>query len=121
MRHQTLALASAALLLAACGSTHPPGGYGGGDYRPPPPVTPAYNQAPLAPGARIVSYVCEDLTRITFTEGQPNARAMLNSGLELSLARTGANRYGAGSYDFRALGAEGQWFNSGKAWRCRIG
>jgi hypothetical protein len=122
MRALPFALACVALTLAACGSTRPPGGYGSGEYRQPAVVPAPGSAPPPAPGARVLSFVCEDLTKVTFVEGQPNARATLNSGLELGLNRTGANRYGAGAYDFRVMTAsDAQWINQGKVWRCRVG
>ena len=107
---------SLAILLTAC-ATGSGGGYG--SDRPPPvnPNPPAVQAHPLA---RSMSYTCEDLTIITMTEGQPDARAKLNSGLELALARTGPGRYGAQSYEFRPAGSEGTWINQGKALRCRV-
>jgi hypothetical protein len=120
---RTTALIAPAVLmlaLAGCGT--------GGPYRAPgpvSPVTPGYGgEPPASPLARSVSYVCEDLTRVTLTEGQRMARATLNSGLDLSLAPMGGlvgSRYGAPPYEFRALGSEGQWINQGRVFRCRVG
>lgn len=116
-----LAALCAALLLTACAG---PGGgrYGGRDYEPQRPaiVTPTPGAQQVHPLARSAVYTCEDLTTVTITEGQPDARAMLNSGLELGLARLGANRWGAQPYEFRANGPEGAWINQGKLNRCRV-
>jgi hypothetical protein len=106
-----------ALLLAACGTSEPLRRF----ERPPPVST---NPSPVLshPLARSTTYVCEDMTTVVLTEGVPDARATLNSGLEMSLARMrfGAGQYGAPPYEFRALGAEGVWINQGRAVRCRV-
>ena len=107
----------AALALSACGTSSPV-------YRgaAPPPVS--TNPAPVQAHAlaRSVTYTCEDLTTVVMTEGQPDVRATLNSGLQLSLARLGGfgTRYGAPPYEFRPAGSEGMWLNQGRASRCRV-
>jgi hypothetical protein len=107
-----------ALLLAACGTTAPPGHR----FERPPPVSTNPSPVIAHPLARTTTYACEDLTTVVLTEGVPDARATLNSGLEMSLARLrfGTGHYGAPPYEFRALGAEGMWITQGRAVRCRV-
>lgn len=115
-----LLLTAPALLLAACaaGPQYPDGRHGGSV----PPVRPATNSPmPPAPGARVLGYVCEDLTRIVLTEGQRGARATFNSGLELALSPAGPGRYGAPPYEFHAMSSDGVWINQGRSVRCRVG
>ena len=111
-------LLATALLLAACGTTEP---YGRHRFERPPPVSTHPAPVQAHPLARSTTYVCEDMTTVVLTEGVPEARATLNSGLELSLARLrfGTGHYGAPPYEFRALGGEGTWVNAGRAVRCR--
>ncbi|MGE4240766.1 hypothetical protein [Ramlibacter sp.] len=112
MRH--IALAATAVLLTACasGPYYSPGGV--------PPVMPNPGAQVVHPLARSATYACEDLTTIVLTEGQRDARAMLNSGLELGLAQQPGGRFGAPPYEFRAAGSEGTWINQGKVMRCRV-
>lgn len=117
--NRSIALAAASIaaaFLAGCATT---GGARYPDNNRPAVVTPTPGAQIVHPLARSVAYTCEDLTTVTITEGQPDARAMLNSGLEMGLARTGSNRYGAPPYEFRPAGSEGVWINQGKVNRCR--
>lgn len=127
MRQLSIASICVAVLLSACAdmSSSPHGGYGGRDrYDRPGRVGPVQpNPGAIAnpdPLARSMTYTCEDLTTITLTEGQRDARAMLNSGLELGLARRGGGlHFGAPPYEFQAAGGEGTWVNQGRVFRCR--
>ncbi len=115
--HRLILASCATLTLAACVSM-PTQGSGPGYVAP---VVASPGSAPPAdPLARSAAYTCEDLTTIVLTEGQRDARATLNSGLELNLARQGAGRYGAPPYEFRAGGSDGSWLNQGRVWRCRV-
>ena len=74
---------------------------------------------------RTFTYGCEDLSVIVLTEGSNSARATLNSGLEMRLARqpSGAGfRFGGGSspYEFIGTGADALWHVSGNTFRCRL-
>lgn len=74
---------------------------------------------------RSFTYGCEDLSTIVITEGSSSARAMLNSGLEMQLARQPSGsgfRYGGGSspYEFVGGGTEAMWHVAGKSFRCRM-
>jgi hypothetical protein len=119
-----LRLASATLasvVLAACAG----GGYGygpapGRDYREPvPPVRVGPDTSrPADPLARSMSYTCEDLTTVTLTEGRP-AAVTFNSGVVISLDRTGGNRYGVAPSQFIASGGEGTLYNNNRVVRCR--
>jgi hypothetical protein len=117
-----LRLASATLasvVLAACAG----GGYGPGygrDYREPvPPVRVGPDTSrPADPLARSMNYTCEDLTTVTLTEGRP-ATVTFNSGVVISLDRTGGNRYGVLPSQFVASGGDGTLYNNNRAVRCR--
>lgn len=116
MRHLIPIAAASALALALAGcKTMPQHGSGN---PPPVVVNPATQNA--SPLARSTSYTCEDLSTIVLTEGQPDARATLNSGLELGLTRTGVfGRYGAPPYEFTVAGGSGTFVNNGRVFRCR--
>jgi hypothetical protein len=107
-----LAAIAAALVSGCATQVYSPGG-------PVAPVVPNPGQRPVDPLARTATYGCEDLTTITLTEGQRDARAMLNSGLELGLAWQGGAVFGVQPYEFRALGTEGVWLINGRTVRCR--
>jgi len=118
MRHlPTLTLACCALLLTACAS----GSYTGyGGPNPPVMVGPGPGPGP-DPLARALTYTCEEGSKIVLTEGHPRAQVTFNSGLEVSLARTGVGRWGAGNVEFRGGGGEGVLYTAnGRAFRCRV-
>lgn len=113
-----VAAAIAALLSAACEAPQPQPRSAGGPVAP---VVPSPGEAtPPRPMAAAYTYTCEDLTTIVITDGQPQARATLNSGMELALARQGGlgTRYGAAPYEFRV--GENIWFNQGRPIKCRM-
>lgn len=119
-----LRLASATLagaVLSACAAGGNPG-YGpyGREYREPvPPVRVGPDTSrPADPLARSMTYMCEDLTQITLTEGRP-ATVTFNSGGVLSLDRTGGSRWGVRPHEFVASGGEGMLYNNNRAVRCR--
>jgi hypothetical protein len=107
--------------MTACAAGGP--GYGpyGRDYREPvPPVRIGTdNSRPADPLARSMNYTCEDLTTVTLTEGRP-ATVTFNSGLAVSMDRTGPNRYGVRPQEFIVGGGgEGMLYNKDRAVRCR--
>jgi hypothetical protein len=115
-----LLLACAGLLASTAMAQHYPWR---GDYRPrPPPVTTSPAAPQASPLARTATYVCEDLTTVVFTEGEPSIIATLNSGLQLGLARrpgSGGSTYGADPYEFRLRGENAIWQSGDKVFRCR--
>ncbi len=113
--YRLLLAAAATFMLAGCVSMPTQG-----EGRVAPVVASPGAAPPADPLARVATYTCEDLTTVVVTEGQRGARAMLNSGLELSLAHQGGGRFGAAPHEFRAGGNEGVWFNQGRNWRCRL-
>ena len=76
------------------------------------------------PLARTGTYVCEDLSTVTLTEGSPNAVVMTNSGLELGLARERGGgrtiRFGGSTHEFVVRGEDAMWYVGGKSFRCRL-
>jgi len=65
-----------------------------------------------------MSYTCEDLTTVTLTEGRP-ATVTFNSGLVMTMDRTGGNRWGVPPQQFIASGGEGMLYNNNRVVRCR--
>lgn len=124
-----LSIATLAVLvssLAGCaGPDHGGGRYGGpmsgrGPERPPP-VSVGTSTQQDNPLARSVTYACEGATTVVVVEGERAARVTLNSGQELTLARTGpgGTHFGAPPYEFRTMGGEGVFSTQDRAWRCR--
>ncbi|MES2785782.1 MAG: hypothetical protein V4684_09985 [Pseudomonadota bacterium] len=118
---RVLAIALLPLLLGACASDF---GYDYQDGRgrpgavmPNPPPTQA------SPLARSATYVCDDLSTVTLTEGTDQARVMTNSGLELALARrpvAGGFRFGDRTYEFIGSTEMAVLSGNGRSWRCRL-
>jgi hypothetical protein len=116
MRHLlSLTAVGLSLVLSGC-QTMPQ--HGNVDNRP---VTVAPSSNRVDPLARTTTYTCEESSTIVLTEGQPDAKLTLNSGLEVYLKRTGVfGRYGASPYEFTVSGTNGTLVTSGKPWRCRV-
>jgi hypothetical protein len=117
-----LALLTCATLFAGASFAQHYPWRGDRDRNPTPPVTvnPAAPQA--SPLARTATYVCEDLTTVVFTEGQPTIIATTNSGLQLGLAQrpgSGGFRYGSDPYEFRLRGQDAVWQAGNRTFRCR--
>ena len=118
MRHLITTAAAGALALALAGCETMPQHHRSGT---PPPVVVNPGASTASPLARSTSYTCEDLSTIVLTEGQADARATLNSGLELALVRTGVfGRYGAPPYEFTVAGGNGTFVHNGRVFRCRV-
>lgn len=116
------AAALVSLFLSACAGPGGPGYVGGTGGRAA--VAPA-GDAPVNahPLARSATYTCELLTTVVLTEGAPDARVTLNSGLVLALQRQPdalGLRFGAPPHEFLVRGPEATMVNNGKAERCRL-
>ena len=106
------------LLLCACAGGPGYAPAGSTNY----PVRPNPGSATPDPLARSATYVCEDLTTVVLQEGSAIARATLNSGLELGLARQPdalGFTYGDPSHQFRGRGGSATWHVGDKTFRCR--
>ncbi|WP_395689861.1 hypothetical protein [Caenimonas koreensis] len=118
-----IAIALATLAVAACAAPERDHYRRSGD-NPPVILNPGPPPANNLQG-RSFTYGCEDLSTIVITEGSNSARATLNSGLDLQLARqpSGAGfRFGGGSspYEFIGAGTDAVWRVAGKSFRCRL-
>lgn len=116
------AIALLPLVLAACASSDFGYDYQNGRGRPGA-VMPNPPPSQASPLARTATYMCEDLSTVTLTEGTDEARVRTNSGLELALARrplTGGFRFGDRTYEFTGGGDMAVLTGNGRSWRCRL-